>query len=127
MKKCPVCNSEVQGRTDRVFCSSKCKSAHQYEKRLENEDFYLRVDKQLKLNRKLLKQHNRTGLTTLRQSVLLDKGFNPKFFTHYWKNGEGQVYLFCYDYGFVDVNKNDGVKRYTIVEWQEYMSAKINL
>jgi len=32
--------------------------------------------------------------------VLIDQGFNPKFFTHYWKNNKGDVYLFCYEYGF---------------------------
>ncbi len=51
-KKCPVCESEVKGRSDKLFCSMKCKSINQYEKRQEKEQFYLRVDSQLKINRK---------------------------------------------------------------------------
>ncbi len=53
-KKCPVCESEVKGRSDKLFCSMKCKSINQYEKRQEKEQFYLRVDSQLKINRKLV-------------------------------------------------------------------------
>jgi len=52
---CPVCGSTVTGRSDKLFCSTKCKSIKQYENRQENEKFFLSVDRQLKINRKLLK------------------------------------------------------------------------
>ena len=55
-KKCPVCESEIRGRSDKLFCSIKCKSVNQYEIRQESEKFYLSVDRQLKTNRKLLKK-----------------------------------------------------------------------
>ena len=85
-----------------------------------HEQFYLQVDKQLKTNRKILKRYNKSGFTTLRKEKLLDEGFNPKFFTHYWKNQKGQVYLFCYDFGFLEI-ETEGKKKYLLVEWQEYM------
>lgn len=121
MKKCPVCKSEVKGRKDKVFCSESCKSSFQYENRLENEKFFLEVDRQLKQNRKILKKYNLSGYTTLRKEILFNEGFNPNYFTHYWKNKSGQVYLFCYDYGFADVSK-DGKDKYILVEWQDYMA-----
>ncbi|MDH5399051.1 MAG: hypothetical protein OEX02_12950 [Cyclobacteriaceae bacterium] len=83
------------------------------------EQFYFEVDKQLKTNRKILKKYNQSGFTTLRKEKLHEEGFNPRFFTHYWKNSKGQVYLFCYDYGFLDLH--DQKDKYLIVEWQEYM------
>lgn len=119
-KKCPVCGSPVRGRTDKVFCSTKCKSINQYENRQEDEKFYLRVDRQLKINRKLLKKYNRSGFTTIRKSELTAEGFDPKFFTHYWKNKKGDVYLFCYDYGFLYLER-DPKPKYLIVQWQDYM------
>ena len=82
--------------------------------------FFLEVDRQLKLNRKILKAYNRSGYTTLAKRELLNEGFNPKFFTHYWKNTQGDVYLFVYDFGFLDLKKT-GKEKYLIVEWQEYM------
>ena len=120
MKGCPVCGDEIIGRADKKYCSAKCKSAHQYEMRLTKESFYLEVDKQLKLNRKLLKRYNLSGYTTLRKEVLLNGGFNPRYFTHYWKNSKNQVYLFCYDYGFLELKENENIK-YLIVTWQNYM------
>ncbi|WP_300024905.1 hypothetical protein [uncultured Maribacter sp.] len=118
---CPECNNEVIGRTDKIFCSVKCKSIHQYEKSQIENTFYFSVDKQLKRNRKILKRYNKSGFTTIRKSVLLEEGFNPKFFTHYWKNQKNDVYLFCYDFGFLKTTKN-GVTKYVIVQWQDYMN-----
>ena len=120
MKKCPVCESVIVGRTDKKFCSAKCKSVHQYETRQKTEAFYLEIDRQLKINRKILKTYNYKGYTTVRKSALLNDGFNPGFFTHYWKNSRGDVYFFVYDYGFLDLKKS-GKNKYLIVQWQEYM------
>lgn len=120
MKRCPVCQSEVKGRADKVYCSVKCKSSLQYETRLAKETFYLEVDRRLKINRKILKRFNRSGHATVRKEKLLEEGLNPRFFTHYWKNKKGQVYLFCYEYGFLEIEQK-GVKKYLLVLWQDYM------
>jgi len=120
MKICPVCGERFEGRSDKIYCTAKCKNVAHYEKRTMNEGFYLHVDRQLKTNRKLLKRFNQSGFTTLRKEVLIKEGFNPRFFTHYWKNKKGQVYLFCYDFGFLDL-KDSGKAKYLIVEWQDYM------
>ncbi len=120
MKKCPVCDNEIKGRAGKIFCSSKCKSIDQYEKRQVEDAFFIQVDKQLKVNRKVLKKYNRSGFSTLRKEQLEKEGFDSNFFTHYWRNNKGQVYLFCYDYGFLEVEQK-GLKKYLLVEWQEYM------
>lgn len=125
MKRCPVCKTEVKGRADKIYCSQTCKSSHQYESRTMKESFFLQVDRQLKTNRKILKRYNQTGYTTLRKKVLLELGFNPRYFTHYWKNQKGQVYLFCYDFGFLEIEQQ-GKKKYLLVEWQHYMEDSSN-
>jgi hypothetical protein len=51
---------------------------------------------------------------------LLDEGFDPKYFTNYWKNPKGDVYLFCYEYGFL-ARKENGRQKYVLVKWQGYM------
>lgn len=119
-KSCPVCGYVVKGRVDKKFCSLQCKSINQYENRQEKEVFYLKVDRQLKINRKLLKKYNKSGFTTIRKSELLTRGFNPKFFTHYWKNKKEDVYLFVYEFGFLNISDN-GKEKYVLVTWQEYM------
>ncbi len=123
-RKCPICSSLVKGRADKIFCSTKCKSIDQYEKRQETEAFYFIVEKQLRTNRKILKRFNKSGFTTIRKSKLLEVGFNPKFFTHYWKSQKGEVYLFVYEYGFLAKNEI-GKEKYVLVTWQDYMNKNI--
>ena len=129
-RKCPICKEKITGRRDKIYCSLNCKSIAQYEKRLTEDKFYLKVDKQLKINRKILKRYNRTGMTSLRREVLYKEGFDPNFFTHYWKNKNGEVYLFCYDFGFFKLTDNKGnepKEKYLIVEWQDYMNKAITV
>ena len=106
-KECLNCSKELEGRTDKKFCDPQCKSAYQYQKEKESpERFYNKVDNQLKLNRKILKEYNKGGKVTIRSNVLLDLGFDPKYFTHYWKNQKGDVYLFVYEFGFLKKLEN---------------------
>jgi hypothetical protein len=122
-QECLYCQKQIIGRTDKKYCNLHCKSAYQYQKAKEQpERFYNKVDNQLKLNRKILKQYNKGGKVTVRETVLLEKGFDPNFFTHYWKNQKGEVYLFVYEYGFLKIKEGQNNK-YVLVLWQEYMST----
>jgi hypothetical protein len=60
--------------------------------------------------------------------VLHQLGFNPNYFTHYWRNDKSQVYFFCYDYGFLKLEENHAneiKKKYLIVQWQPYMNREV--
>lgn len=115
---CLHCDELLEGRTDKKFCTPYCKSSYHYQKNKEKEEpLFQKIDRQLKLNRKILKEFNKAGLATVRKQKLFDKGFDPKYFTHYWKNKENKIYLFCYEYGFLDVHQ-----KYVLVIWQKYMS-----
>ena len=120
-RTCLNCNAKLEGRTDKKFCSHYCKSNYNYEKNKQKEDSqFKKVDNQLKLNRRILKEFNRAGKATVRSERLLEQGFNPNYFTNYWKNTKGDVYLFCYEYGFLKRTENNHTK-YVLVEWQPYM------
>jgi len=121
-KSCLYCGKELTGRTDKKYCDPQCKSTYQYKMAREQPiRFYDKVDNQLKLNRKILKEYNKGGIATVRSSIIIKEGFNPKFFTHYWKNKKGDVYLFVYEYGFFKKNNNN-VEKYVLIQWQTYMA-----
>lgn len=121
-RTCLYCNNPLEGRSDKRYCDHYCKSAHHYQQSKENpQKFYTQVDHQLRRNRKLLKEYNKAGLAVVREAVLLERGFNPRFYTHLWKNPKGDIYFFVYEFGFykkVEHNK----KKYVLVVWQEYMA-----
>jgi len=122
MGLCLECEKEIKGRKDKKYCNQYCKSAFQYKNNKANEDsFYTDVLKQLRLNRKLLKLYNKSGKSIVRKEELLKEGFDPNRFTHYWKNNKGDVYLFCFEFGFLE--KNEGSKqKYVLIKRQDYMS-----
>ncbi len=119
---CKYCDKELQGRTDKKYCNLHCKSAYQYQLTKEQpERFYNIVDNQLKLNRKILKEFNKGGKVIVRVELINELGFDANFFTHFWKNKKGEVYLFVYEYGFLKIKEQTNEK-YVLVLWQEYMS-----
>lgn len=123
-KTCLFCENELVGRTDKKFCDSQCKSAYQYKQSKEQpQRFYNQVDNQLKENRKILKEFNKGGKVTIRSEILKEKGFNPNFFTHYWKNAKGEVYLFVYEFGFLKTTEHN-IEKYILIKWQNYMKKK---
>ena len=124
VKACLSCSKILQGRSDKKYCDSYCKSSYHYKKSLEETPrFYNKVDNQLKQNRRILKIFNRAGKATVRSKLLLDKGFDPNFFTHFWKNNKQDVYLFVYEYGFLKRIEH-GVEKLILIRWQDYMETK---
>ena len=122
-RSCVHCNTPLEGRVDKLFCNPNCKSAYHYVKSQEKDaSMYNRIDRQLKQNRRLLKNYNKAGKSTIRKENLINAGFEPKYFTHYWKNKKGDVYLFCYEFGFLE-RKENGRSKYVLVHWQPYMNG----
>lgn len=123
-KLCLNCAKILRGRKDKKFCDVHCKSAYHYEQLQNNpSSFYNKVDRQLKKNRQILKSYNKAGKATVRAATLLQQGFNPNYFTHFWKNKIGDIYLFVYEFGFLSKTENDK-KKYILVTWQPYMENK---
>lgn len=120
------CEKEVEGRSDRKFCSEYCKSDFHYQKNKSTQKIYFKkqVDDALRQNRRILKDYNLAGKSVVRKQELLDKGFNPRLITHYWKNKQGDTYLFCYDQGFKSTRDN-GKDKFLLIQWQAYMNDQI--
>ncbi len=119
--KCLDCGKVLEGRKGKKFCNPHCKSSYHYRisSQKEGEIFKL-VEGILKNNRKILGRYNRSGMTTIRKEDLIAEGFRPSFFTHYWKNSQGEVYWFVFEFGFKEIFHNERPK-YLLVKWQGYM------
>ena len=122
-RKCLYCQNPIQGRSDKIYCNVYCKSALQYQKSKQGKSEYSRIDRVLKHNRQILKKYNKAGKSIIRRADLVNQGFNPNYFTHYWKSKAGKVYLFCYEFGFLEIEQK-GVKKYLLIQHQEYMKNK---
>ena len=126
-KTCVSCGKELKGRSDKKFCDAYCKSSYHYNKSIEEAPrFFNEVDNQLKANRRILKQYNKAGKAIVRVSLIRKEGFDPNFFTHYWKNNKGDVYLFVYEYGFLKREEHH-IAKYILIKWQDYMRKNLPL
>lgn len=123
MSYCPICNQPIKGRIDKKFCSSTCRSNYHNALRDKQSLLYYKIDKQLKLNRTILRKYNLGGKSILRKSILTELGFNPNYTTHKWRSSKGQTYYFCYEYGFLPIREKD-IEKYVLIHWQEYMDNK---
>jgi hypothetical protein len=121
-RKCLNCQEALDGRADKKFCTRYCRSYfHNQLAKSKVDRRFKEVDDQLKLNRRILKKHNRSGKSIVRQEELFAEGFNPRIFTGYWKNQQGNTYLFCYEFGFMSTKQKERSK-YVLIMWQSYMN-----
>lgn len=120
-KKCPVCLDNIQGRSDKKFCSDQCRSTFNNQHKKENEKIIQSVNKVLRKNRTILQIYNPEGMTTIRKEILEVAGFNFKYFTSIYKTKTGEQYFFVYDYGYQFLNQD----KIRIVTHQKYMKKEV--
>jgi len=125
MRSCLSCFEPLTGRIDKIYCDEHCKSSYQYKQIKEDKaSLHFKINRQLRRNKKILKDHNKAGKATVRASELHKLGFNPRIFTHYWKAKNGNTYLFVFEYGWQEI-KDNNKNKYSIIKWQPYMSKQI--
>jgi hypothetical protein len=118
MGKCLECGEILSGRLGQKFCSVYCKSSYHYKNYKEKQPTtYVKIDYQLKHNRRILKSYNISGQSQIKKEKLVAEGFDFKYYTHTWKAKNGNIYHFCYEFGFRDLE--DG--KYMLIMWQDYM------
>ena len=117
-KNCLQCHKPIKGRSDKVFCDSYCRNSYNNKAFRENEKLMLGVNKVLRKNRRILKTVNPQGKSTIRKDYLDTLGFDFRYFTHVFKSGSGNIYRFCYDFGYMPVD----LEKILVINWQSYMN-----
>lgn len=97
---CLECASLLRGRADKKFCDDQCRSSHNHRIQADDRNFVNSVNKILEKNRKILKLKNPANRTKIKRDTLLSKGFDFNFYTSTYTTKKGNVYFFCYEYGY---------------------------
>lgn len=106
---CLSCRKTLKGRTDKKFCDDFCRN--NYNNRLKSSDNnYIRnINNALRKNRRIiasLLEDAKEGTLKVRRDSLVEQGFVFKYFTHTFRNKEGKMYYYCYDYGYMPLDEN---------------------
>lgn len=101
-RNCPICQTTFRGRSDKKFCSIKCKSRYHHTQHKYNDKGTEAIDKILHRNRAILLEL--MGRYKQRQITILDlekKKFNFNHITRYTINSKGKIYHWVYEFSWM--------------------------
>ena len=106
-KKCPACGGEVRGRADKKYCDEYCRNVFNNQQYCETHEYVRNINQNLRKNRKILERLllNHRFMARAPQYRLFSMGFRFQYFTHTYTNRNGQLYYFCYEYGYLLLDK----------------------
>jgi hypothetical protein len=106
---CLHCNKAVKGRVDKKFCDDYCRNSYNNNLKGTSNNIIRNINNALRKNRIVLEQllNNATeNMKKVHVDKLHQQNFNFKYFTHQYTNQKGNVYFFCYEYGYLALENN---------------------
>lgn len=103
-RPCLACGATVKGRADKKFCNDYCRNNYNNQQKAKgNQSSLVRnINNALLKNRVILESFLPEGMDTAKTSrdKLLQAGFSFKYFTQSYTTKTGNVYHYCYDFGY---------------------------
>jgi hypothetical protein len=101
-KKCQQCQAEFNGRTDKRFCSVKCKNENHFALRQNTRSITKEIDGYLHRNREILFTLMGKAKKEIFDKIILDRtGFRFDYCTGIYINKENKTYFLLYDYAWM--------------------------
>ena len=106
-RECLACGKTLHGRADKKFCNDYCRNAYNNNLKAATSTVVRNINNALLKNRRILEAALGTEeMQKVPKEKLLEQGFQPKFNTHTYTNKKGNVYFFCYEYGYLPLEHN---------------------
>jgi hypothetical protein len=105
IKNCLTCNKTLKGRTDKKFCDDYCRNTYNNQLKADDNNTIRKINNALRRNRRILSgllAENEMAVKANREK-LLESGFQFRYHTHFYTNNRGNVYHFCYEYGYLNL------------------------
>src|SRR5215203_3510272 len=101
-RSCIFCGNKISGRTDKKFCNDYCRNAYNNQLKSVNSLVVRNINNALLKNRRILETVlGAEKMVRQPKEKLLNQGFSFKYSTHNYTNQKGNVYFFCYEYGYL--------------------------
>ncbi|MDQ6610645.1 MAG: hypothetical protein M3Y85_12580 [Bacteroidota bacterium] len=101
-RECLACGKVVHGRIDKKFCNDYCRNAFNNNLKSVNTTIVRNINNALLKNRRILEAIlGEEEMQKVTKDKLLHLGFQTKYITHTYTNKKGNVYFFCYEYGYL--------------------------
>lgn len=105
-KTCLSCGRAIKGRSDKKFCDDYCRNNYNNQLKADSNNYVRNINNVLKKNRRILEESFPAGedMAKTTKEKLLMSGFQFRFFTHTYTNKKGNIYYFCYEYGYLPLD-----------------------
>lgn len=104
-RECLACGKLLHGRADKKFCNDYCRNAYNNNLKASTSAIVRTINNALLKNRRILEQVlGAEELQKVAKEKLLQQGFQTKFYTHTYTNKKGNVYFFCYEFGYLPLD-----------------------
>ena len=101
-KTCLECNKILKGRVDKKFCDDLCRNSYNNKLNSDTNAYVRNINNLLRRNRRVLEEVLASEeMVKVQKTKLIEKAFSFKYFTHTYTNKKGNVYFFCYEYGYL--------------------------
>jgi Ser-tRNA(Ala) deacylase AlaX len=107
-KSCLTCGKEIQGRSDKKFCDDYCRNSYNNYTKGSINNLVRNINNILKKNRNILESliPSSEEVSKANREKLNQLGFQFKYMTHTYTNKKGNIYFYCYDYGYLPLEKD---------------------
>jgi hypothetical protein len=101
-RKCLACDKNLQGRADKKFCNDYCRNAYNNQLKSSGTSTIRNINNILLKNRRILEHVvGQEDMGKTNKEKLLQQGFRFNYLTHTYTNKKGNIYSFCYEYGYL--------------------------
>jgi hypothetical protein len=102
-KKCLACEKVIKGRSDKKFCDDYCRNNYNNQLKGDTNNTIRNINNALRKNRRILEEllPETEKMVKANREKLLQLDFQFKYITHQYTNSKGNIYNFCYEYGYL--------------------------
>lgn len=103
-RKCKYCKSPYTGRSDKIFCSAKCKAEYHNRLKATTLKATFSTDKILHRNRSILLEvmDKNNHQKKVDRDFLAKKNFRFEYMTGSYENAQGKRYHLMYDFAWME-------------------------
>lgn len=103
VRKCKLCKEKLLGRSDKVFCSAKCKANYHNKLKTVTLEATQKTDKILHRNRSILLELMGKNIKQKQIPIekLINKNFKFDYCTGIYENAKGKRYTIVYDFAWM--------------------------
>jgi hypothetical protein len=105
-KTCLECEIPFKGRIDKKFCSDQCRISFNNKLNSDGNNYVRNVNNILRKNRRILLDLNPEGKNRISREKMRAKGFDFNYFTSTYTTKEGAQYFYCYEQGYLPIEKD---------------------